>query len=305
MTAESGILTENVRMAQNAFDTMIDHASTMRAKRGTVWAEGIYSKAEVSGMKAGNRRIGYESDDAGFAMGADWTAAGWHLGAAFSAQKGDLQETESATVNDIESYGVSVYGRKDFASGLSFTEAMTYGFGSNEVVQQNVETLEADVDTNILVAGGRFSYPITLHKFFVTPYAGIEAVWSKSDSYTVTVSGQDAFRFGKIDEALGRIPLGVSASTFTPMLNGTLNFTADLSIASQFGGKSYEQSVKGVTTAARDVTTADYADDWLGKLKLGVSYQGRQGSFDLFYEAARSDTLDMGHSFNAKAALYF
>ena len=53
------------------------------------------------------------------------------------------------------------------------------------------------------------------------------------------------------------------------------------------------------------MTTADYADDWLRKLKLGVSYQGRQGSFDLFYEAVRSDTLEAGHSFNAKAALYF
>ena len=305
MTAEAGILTENVRMAQNAFDTMIDHASTMRAKRGTVWAEGIYSKAEVSGMKAENRRIGYESDVAGFAMGGDWTAAGWHLGAAFSAQKGDLQATESATVNDIESYGVSVYGRKDFASGLSFTAVMTYGFGSNEVVQQNVETLEADVDTNVLVAGGRFSYPIALNGFFVTPYAGIEAVWSKSEAYTVTASGQDAFGFGKTDEVLGRVPLGVSTSAFTPVLNGTLNVTADLSVAPQFGGKDYEQSVEGVTTGARDVTTTDFADDWIGKLKLGVSYQGRQGSFDLFYEAARSDTLDAGHSFNAKAALYF
>lgn len=305
MTAEAGILTENVRLAQDAFDTIIDHASTMRAKRGTVWAEGIYSKADVSGMKAENRRVGYESDVTGFAMGGDWSVAGWHLGAAFSAQKGDLQATESATVNDIDSYGVSLYGRKDFASGLTFTAGMTYSFGANEVVQHNVETLKTDVDTNVLVAGGRISYPIALRKFFLTPYAGIEAVWSKSDAYTVTASGQDAFRFGKTDEVLGRVPLGVSASAFTPMLNGTLNVTADLSVAPQFGGKDYEQSVVGVTTGARDVTTADFADDWLGKLKLGVSYQGRQGNFDLFYEAARSDTLDAGHSFNAKAALYF
>ena len=304
MTAEAGILTENVRMAQGAFDTIIDHASTMRAKRGTVWAEGIYSKADVSGMKAENRRVGYESDATGFAMGGDWSAAGWHLGAAFSAQKGDLQATESATSNNIDSYGVSLYGRKDFTSGLTFTAGMTYSFGSNEVVQQNVETLKAVVDTNVLIVGGRFAYPIALNGFFVTPYAGIEAVWSKSDAYTVTASGQDAFRFGKTNEVLGRIPLGMSASAFTPMLNGTLNFTADLSVAPQFGGKDYEQSVEGVTTGARDVTTADFADDWLGKLKLGVSYQGRQGGFDLFYEAARSDTLDAGHSFNAKAALY-
>ena len=305
MTAEAGILTENVRLAQDAFDTIIDHASTMRAKRGTVWAEGIYSKADVSGMKAENRRVGYESDATGFAMGGDWSASGWHLGAAFSAQKGDLQATESATSNDIDSYGLSIYGRKDFASGLTLTAGMTYSFGENEVVQQNVETMKADVDTNILVAGGRISYPVALRGCFVTPYAGIEAVWSKSDAYTVTASGQDAFRFGKTDEVLGRVPLGVSASAFTPMLNGTLNVTADLSVAPQFGGKDYEQSVEGVTTGARDVTTADYADDWLGKLKLGVSYQGRQGSFDLFYEAVRSDTLEAGHSFNAKAALYF
>ena len=304
MTAEAGILTENVRMAQGAFDTIIDHASTMRAKRGTVWAEGIYSKADVSGMKAENRRVGYESDATGFAMGADWSAAGWHLGAAFSAQKGDLQVTESATSNNIDSYGVSLYGRKNFTSGLTFTAGMTYSFGSNEVVQQNVEALKVDVDTNVLIVGGRFAYPIALNGFFVTPYAGIEAVWSKSDAYTVTASGQDAFRFGKTDEVLGRIPLGISTSAFTPMLNGTLNFTADLSVAPQFGGKDFEQSVEGVTTSARDVTTANYADDWIGKLKFGLSYQGRQGSFDLFYEAARSDTLDAGHSFNAKAALY-
>lgn len=305
MTAEAGILTENVRLAQDAFDTIIDHASTMRAKRGTVWAEGIYSKADVSGMKAENRRVGYESDATGFAMGGDWSASGWHLGAAFSAQKGDLQGTESATSNVIDSYGVSLYGRKDFASGLTLTAGMTYSFGANEVVQQNVETLKADVDTNVLIAGGRVSYPIALNGFFVTPYARIEAVWSKSDAYTVTASGQDAFRFGKTNEVLGRIPLGMSASAFTPMLNGTLNVTADLSVAPQFGGKDYKQSVVGVTTGARDVTAADYADDWIGKLKLGLSYQGRQGSFDLFYEAARSDTLDAGHSFNAKAALYF
>lgn len=305
MTEEAGILSENVRMAQDAFNTMIDHAATMRAKKGTVWAEGIYSKADVAGMKAENRRIGYESDVTGFAMGGDWSAAGWHLGAAFSAQKGDLQGTESATSNNIDSYGVSLYGRKDFASGLTFTAGMTYSFGANEVVQQNVETLKADVDTNVLIAGGRISYPIALKGFFVTPYAGVEAIWSKSDAYTVTASGQDAFRFGKTDEVLGRIPLGVSTSAFTPMLNGTLNFTADLSVTPQFGGKDYEQSVVGVTTGARDVTTADFADDWIGKLKLGLSYQGRQGSFDLFYEGARSDTLDAGHSFNAKAALYF
>lgn len=70
--SESGVMSENVRMAQQTFDTVLDHAETVRSEKGTLWAKGLYSKSDVSGLASGTRDVDYESDVAGFAMGADW-----------------------------------------------------------------------------------------------------------------------------------------------------------------------------------------------------------------------------------------
>lgn len=104
---DAGVLSETVRMGAQVSDLMMDHSLDVAAlpvgadQKGVLWAQGLYADVDA----------GYEVKTTGFAFGADAVLpSGWTVGAAFSTNRGDLEN--GALENDIEAYGLSIYGRE-------------------------------------------------------------------------------------------------------------------------------------------------------------------------------------------------
>ena len=310
LAMDAGVLAETQRMGAQVQTTMLDHASSSRKGYGTFWADGIFSKTDSGAFKRSTGTSSYEADTTGFAFGMDLPLGddSWRLGAAFSAQRGDL-DGDFGLTSDIEGYGFSVYGGKTFTSGLNLTGAMTYMTASHEVDAFNLGKVKADVDANMWVLGARVSMPFAYHQVWMTPYIGADVMKVKQDGFTSSWSDKSAFHYADVDVTLFRTPVGVKAGTFMPLellgCSGTLNWDADLSFVPQFGDKDVDYRVSGVSNGHADGMRASFVNDWLTTANFGMSWQGAAGAFGLYYGIEKGDVRDWSSSVKAKASLFF
>lgn len=310
LAADSSALTETQRMGAQVQTTMLDHASSARKGYGTFWVDGIYSKTDSGDFTRSTGAYGYEADTTGFAFGADLPMGEdtWRLGAAFSAQRGDLDGSYGLS-SDIEGYGFSVYGGKTFSTGLNLSGALTYMTANHEVDAYNLGKVKADIDADMWVLGARMSMPFGQSRVWMTPYLGVDVMKLTQDGFTSSWSGMDAFRYSDVDATIVRTPVGVRAGTFMPLelfgRSGTVNWDADISFIPQFGDKDADFKVSGISNGHSDGMSAEFVNDWLSQAKFGMSYQGAAGSFGLYYAVEKGDVRDWSSSVNAKASLFF
>ena len=285
LASHSSSLYESVRMADQAHRTVLDHVQSIRPVAGSLWAQGVYSKVKTDD---------FESDTTGFSFGADGTIGETHIGAAFTAQRGDV---DSLAENDTESYSFSVYAAKPVSFGMNAAAGLTYTRSTNELSSEGWEGKDK-VDTFLL--GARLTRPWDLSGgFSVMSYAGLDLGWMKAKAKTVRFAGADSFSLGKTDEWFARMPLGVKASKFIPMGEGTLNAVLDMSVTPQFGAKDTKRAIENVSYVY------DFTDDYVASVNLDLSYQGRKGAFSLSYGASQGSIRDLSHSVKAKASLFF
>ena len=310
LAADSSALVETQRMGAQVQTTMLDHASSARKGYGTFWVDGIYSKTDSGDFTRSTGAYGYEADTTGFAFGADLPMGDdtWRLGAAFSAQRGDLDGSYGLS-SDIEGYGFSVYGGKTFSTGLNLSGALTYMTANHEVDAYNLGKVKADIDADMWVLGARMSMPFGQNRVWMTPYLGVDVMKLTQDGFTSSWSGMDAFRYSDVDATIVRTPVGVRAGTFMPLelfgRSGTVNWDADISFIPQFGDKDADFKVSGISNGHSDGMSAEFVNDWLSQAKFGMSYQGAAGSFGLYYAVEKGDVRDWSSSVNAKASLFF
>lgn len=310
LAADSSALAETQRMGAQVQTTMLDHASSARKGYGTFWVDGIYSKTDSGDFTRSTGAYGYEADTTGFAFGADLPMGDdtWRLGAAFSAQRGDLDGSYGLS-SDIEGYGFSVYGGKSFFTGLNLSGALTYMTANHEVDAYNLGKVKADIDADMWVLGARMSMPFGQNRVWMTPYLGVDVMKLTQDGFTSSWSGMDAFRYSDVDATIVRTPVGVRAGTFMPLelfgRSGTVNWDADISFIPQFGDKDADFKVSGISNGHSDGMSAEFVNDWLSQAKFGMSYQGAAGSFGLYYAVEKGDVRDWSSSVNAKASLFF
>ena len=310
LAMDAGVLAETQRMGAQVQTTMLDHASSARKGYGTFWADGIFSKTDSGAFKRSTGTSSYEADTTGFAFGMDLPLGddSWRLGAAFSAQRGDL-DGDFGLTSDIEGYGFSVYGGKTFTSGLNLTGAMTYMMASHEVDAFNLGKVKADVDANMWVLGARVSMPFAYHQVLMTPYIGADVMKVKQDGFTSSWSDKSAFHYADVDATLFRTPVGVKAGTFMPLellgRSGTLNWDADVAFVPQFGDKDVDYRVSGVSNGHADGMRGSFVNDWLTTANFGMSWQGAAGAFGLYYGIEKGDVRDWSSSVKAKASLFF
>ena len=310
LAADSSALAETQRMGAQVQTTMLDHASSARKGYGTFWVDGIYSKTDSGDFTRSTGAYGYEADTTGFAFGADLPMGDdtWRLGAAFSAQRGDLDGSYGLS-SDIEGYGFSVYGGKTFSTGLNLSGALTYMTANHEVDAYNLGKVKADIDADMWVLGARMSMPFGQNRVWMTPYLGVDVMKLTQDGFTSSWSGMDAFRYSDVDATIVRTPVGVRAGTFMPLelfgRSGTVNWDADISFIPQFGDKDADFKVSGISNGHSDGMSAEFVNDWLSQAKFGMSYQGAAGSFGLYYAVEKGDVRDWSSSVNAKASLFF
>ena len=310
LAADSSALAETQRMGAQVQTTMLDHASSARKGYGTFWVDGIYSKTDSGDFTRSTGAYGYEADTTGFAFGADLPMGDdtWRLGAAFSAQRGDLDGSYGLS-SDIEGYGFSVYGGKTFFTGLNLSGALTYMTANHEVDAYNLGKVKADIDADMWVLGARMSMPFGKNRVWMTPYLGVDVMKLTQDGFTSSWSGMDAFRYSDVDATIVRTPVGVRAGTFMPLelfgRSGTVNWDADISFIPQFGDKDADFKVSGISNGYSDSMSAEFVNDWLSQAKFGMSYQGAAGAFGLYYAVEKGDVRDWSSSVNAKASLFF
>lgn len=313
LAADSSALAETQRMGAQVQTTMLDHASSARKGYGTFWVDGIYSKTDSGDFTRFTRSTGaygYEADTAGFAFGADLPMGDdtWRLGAAFSAQRGDLDGSYGLS-SDIEGYGFSVYGGKTFSTCLNVSGALTYMTANHEVDAYNLGKVKADIDADMWVLGARMSMPFGQNRVWMTPYLGVDVMKLTQDGFTSSWSGMDAFRYSDVDATIVRTPVGVRAGTFMPLelfgRSGTVNWDADISFIPQFGDKDADFKVSGISNGHSDGMSAEFVNDWLSQAKFGMNYQGAAGAFGLYYAVEKGDVRDWSSSVNAKASLFF
>ena len=310
LAADSSALAETQRMGAQVQTTMLDHASSARKGYGTFWVDGIYSKTDSGDFTRSTGAYGYEADTTGFAFGADLPMGDdtWRLGAAFSAQRGDLDGSYGLS-SDIEGYGFSVYGGKTFSTGLNVSGALTYMTANHEVDAYNFGKVKADIDADMWVLGARMIMPFGQNRVWMTPYLGVDVMKLTQDGFTSSWSGMEAFRYSDVDATIVRTPVGVKAGTFMPLelfgRSGTLNWDADISFIPQFGDKDADFKVSGISNGHSDGMSAEFVNDWLSQAKFGMSYQGAAGSFGLYYAVEKGDVRDWSSSVNAKASLFF
>ena len=310
LAADSSAMAETQRMGAQVQTTMLDHASSARKGYGTFWVDGIYSKTDSGDFTRSTGAYGYEADTTGFAFGADLPMGDdtWRLGAAFSAQRGDLDGSYGLS-SDIEGYGFSVYGGKTFSTGLNLSGALTYMTANHEVDAYNLGKVKADIDADMWVLGARMSMPFGQNRVWMTPYLGVDVMKLTQDGFTSSWSGMDAFRYSDVDATIVRTPVGVRAGTFMPLelfgRSGTVNWDADISFIPQFGDKDADFKVSGISNGHSDGMSAEFVNDWLSQAKFGMSYQGAAGSFGLYYAVEKGDVRDWSNSVMAKASLFF
>lgn len=310
LAADSSALAETQRMGAQVQTTMLDHVSSTRKGYGTFWVDGIYSKTESGDFTRSTGGYDYEADTTGFAFGADLPMGDdtWRLGAAFSAQRGDLDGSYGLS-SDIEGYGFSVYGGKTFSTGLNLSGALTYMTANHEVDAYNLGKVKADIDADMWVLGARMSMPFGQNRVWMTPYLGVDVMKLTQDGFTSSWSGMDAFRYSDVDATIVRTPVGVRAGTFMPLelfgRSGTVNWDADISFIPQFGDTDADFKVSGISNGHSDGMSAEFVNDWLSQAKFGMSYQGAAGSFGLYYAVEKGDVRDWSSSVNAKASLFF
>ena len=310
LASDSGALAETQRMGAQVQTTMLDHASSARKGYDTFWVDGIYSKTDSGDFTRSTGVYGYEADTTGFAFGADLPLGDdtWRLGAAFSAQRGDLDGSYDLS-SDIEGYGFSVFGGKTFANGFNVSGALTYMTVNHEVDAYNLGKVKADIDADMWMLGARMSMPFGQNRVWMTPYMGVDVMKLTQNGFTSSWSGMEAFRYSDVDATIVRTPVGVKAGTFMPLelfgRSGTLNWDADISFIPQFGDKDADFKVSGISNGHSDSMSAEFVNDWLSQAKFGMSYQGAAGSFDLYYAVEKGDVRDWSTSVNARASLFF
>ena len=310
LAADSSALAETQRMGAQVQTTMLDHVSSTRKGYGTFWVDGIYSKTESGDFTRSTGVYSYEADTTGFAFGADLPMGDdtWRLGAAFSAQRGDLDGSYGLS-SDIEGYGFSVYGGKTFSTGLNVSGALTYMTANHEVDAYNLGKVKADIDADMWVLGARMSMPFGQNRVWMTPYMGVDVMKLTQNGFTSSWSGMEAFRYSDVDATIVRTPVGVRAGTFMPLelfgRSGTLNWDADISFIPQFGDKDADFKVSGISNGHSDSMSAEFVNDWLSQAKFGMSYQGAAGAFGLYYAVEKGDVRDWSSSVNARASLFF
>lgn len=309
LNGEAGVLSETLRHAERVQELVTNHALSVRPESGTLWVEGIYADVDSGNLERTTGRSAYDVETTGFMFGADAALKGWNVGAAFSAQRSDLDASSSNTSSNIDAYGFSIYGAKHFEGGWSMVVDASYVSANHDMTAYMLGKTKAETDADAWSVGVRGAKHFALGAFGITPYVGLEVVKASEDAFDSTWEGKSAFRYAEADSTIWRAPVGVKASVFAPVAfgaaKGTLNWSADLSVAPQWGDKEVEHRVSGLNLGRVDGYTAVVTDDYVGKAKLGVSYQTDHGSFSLDYEAQKGDVLKLSHGLSAKAALYF
>lgn len=306
MGAASGAQTTAINTSDVIQDSLVLHGSTLAAyaheKTGPdLWIDmnGIFSKA--NGYKAGAEKYGYKSDLAGVTVGGDYAFGnGAALGLAASFGKGSVrgQGAGSGIKNDIDYYGVNLYGVWN-TPYVNIIGTVGYLQSKNEIKQNGYK---GKPDAKSVSLGVHAEKPLSLNETLtVTPHVGVRYTHVKLDSFN---AGGIAYKADKAN--LVSVPVGVAFNAnLTAPCGAKVKPFIDVTIAPNFGDRKVKNKVGLQDVGTLDSFDARIANNAMYRGKVGVEASKGNHSFGLNYGIGGGDLGRVDQTLQAKYRYQF
>ena len=245
-----------------------------------LWIDLNGSFSRAHDFKAGGTSYGFKSDLAGGVVGADYSFTNdLTFGAALSFGTGSVrgQDTASGTKNNVDYWGVNLYGAWD-AGIVNLIGSIGWIQTKNDIVQGSFSS-EPDVSAFTLSARAEKSFELGTG-YSITPHIGVR--WTHLDMDDFSAGGFD-YRNEKVD--LVSFPIGLAVSnTFSTSTGLFIKPYLDFEIAPNAGNKETSNRVALTGSTIDDVIDTQIASSVVYSARLGVSGTvGKSHEFALFY----------------------
>ncbi|WP_297611190.1 autotransporter outer membrane beta-barrel domain-containing protein [uncultured Sutterella sp.] len=285
-----------------------------------LWADGLFMRNKSNGLwndLNGDRDV--STDLSGVIAGLDHKVSPTVLlGGSLSVLRGDSTGELGAGLpkveNDIDSYAGSLYGTWALTDNSRIVWDVAVQNGKNDVSMQfqsfvgdkPLYKTEADADTWAAQLTAGYQYDFHLANVTLTPFALLQYTYLRTQGYTTTVDGLDAFHVDAAKQNIYSIPVGVKASAdFTFAGNLALRPWMSLYVQPNFGDKDVDNRVTAVGLTSVDHVSPDVIGDTSYGAAAGVNFiTGETFSSGLSYSFNGSDS-SKNHSFTLNAVWKF
>ncbi len=289
-------------------------------KETNLWADGLYMRNSSNGLwndLNGDRDV--DTDLSGVIVGLDHKVnSSLLLGGSLSVLRGDSTGELGAGLpkveNQIDSYAGSLYGAWAFTDNSRFVWDVALQNGKNDVSMElhswvgdkPLFKTEADADTWAAQVTAGYQYDFHLANVTLTPFALLQYTYLRTQDYTSTVDGLDAFHVDATKQNIFSIPVGVKASAdFSFGENLALRPWMSLYVQPNFGDKDVDNRVTAVGLNSVDHVQPDVIGDTSYGAAVGMNFiTGETFSSGLSYSFNGSDS-SKNHSFTLNAVWKF
>lgn len=220
-------------------DFKIAEAVANHTAMDTVLTNPLNLWVDVSGeqYKSDDLKSGGEfKADMGYAVfGADFAVADtWSAGVAVHYGTGSLRSPVAGIHNEIDTWGVALYGTKSFNGGAcKLVGELAYTASENDITASQT-ALNQKVDAKIYSVGLRGQHIFALGALEVIPSIGVRVSRLETDSMSI-----GEVRVSDQDQTFTQIPLSVTFSGFEGTIGGwTISPRARVAYVPTFGDKS-------------------------------------------------------------------
>lgn len=270
-------------------DFKIAEAVANHTAMDTVLTNPLNLWVDVSGeqYKSDDLKSGGEfKADMGYAVfGADFAVADtWSAGVAVHYGTGTLRSPVAGIHNEIDTWGVALYGTKSFNGGAcKLVGELAYTASENDITASQT-ALNQKVDAKIYSVGLRGQHTFALGALEVIPSIGVRVSRLETDSMSI-----GEVRVSDQDQTLTQIPLSVTFSGFEGTIGGwTISPRARVAYVPTFGDKSisiysHETDVIDTNPVQGDFGLRAVRDN----LQLSADIQAGAGSYGTTAVGAR------------------
>ena len=270
-------------------DFKIAEAVANHTAMDTVLTNPLNLWVDVSGeqYKSDDLKSGGEfKADMGYAVfGADFAVADtWSAGVAVHYGTGTLRSPVAGIHNEIDTWGVALYGTKSFNGGAcKLVGELAYTASENDITASQT-ALNQKVDAKIYSVGLRGQHIFALGALEVIPSIGVRVSRLETDSMSI-----GEVRVSDQDQTFTQIPLSVTFSGFEGTIGGwTISPRARVAYVPTFGDKSisiysHETDVIDTNPVQGDFGLRAVRDN----LQLSADIQAGAGSYGTTAVGAR------------------
>lgn len=270
-------------------DFKIAEAVANHTAMDTVLTNPLNLWVDVSGeqYKSDDLKSGGEfKADMGYAVfGADFAVADtWSAGVAVQYGTGTLRSPVAGIHNEIDTWGVALYGTKSFNGGAcKLVGELAYTASENDITASQT-ALNQKVDAKIYSVGLRAQHTFALGALEVIPSIGVRVSRLETDSMSI-----GEVRVSDQDQTFTQIPLSVTFSGFEGTIGGwTIAPRARVAYVPTFGDKSisiysHETDVIDTNPVQGDFGLRAVRDN----LQLSADIQAGAGSYGTTAVGAR------------------